>query len=148
MVSCTLLPLSSGTCWRGSWVGLRASLDTEEEKNLYPCWELNNFRICIVNIVTRIVWRLYKTGWIDNWIYWITQLHTITVYTLLQLLTVHYHTCRVFTLYFTGCLSSNIAGSFRLQLCNSSLKTAARPEYSLVTRELVTAGLVTVELSA
>jgi hypothetical protein len=28
-----------------------------------------------------------------------TQLHTITVYTLLQLLTVHYNTCRVFTLY-------------------------------------------------
>jgi hypothetical protein len=30
---------------------------------------------------------------------------------------------------FTGCLSSNIAGSDRLQLCNSSLKTAARPEH-------------------
>jgi hypothetical protein len=28
-----------------------------------------------------------------------TQLHTITVYTLLQLTTVHYNTCRVFTLY-------------------------------------------------
>jgi hypothetical protein len=28
-----------------------------------------------------------------------TQLHTITVYTLLQLHTVHYNTCRVFTLY-------------------------------------------------
>jgi hypothetical protein len=28
-----------------------------------------------------------------------TRLHTITVYTLLQLLTVHYNTCRVYTLY-------------------------------------------------
>jgi hypothetical protein len=37
---------------------------------------------------------------------------------------------------FTGCLSSNIAGSVRLQLCNSSLKTAARPEYSLVTNSI------------
>jgi hypothetical protein len=36
---------------------------------------------------------------------------------------------------FTRCLSSIIAGSVRLQL-NSSLKTAARPEYSLVTAGL------------
>jgi hypothetical protein len=36
--------------------------------------------------------------------------------------------------FFTGCLSSNIAGSGRLQLSNYSLKTDARPEYSLVTR--------------
>jgi hypothetical protein len=50
----------------------------------------------LVHIVVRIVWRLYKTGWIDNWIYWIT--HNYSVYAL-QLTTVHYHTCRVFTLY-------------------------------------------------
>jgi hypothetical protein len=41
--------------------------------------------------------RLYKTGWIDNWIYWIThsytQLHCIRSYSSLQF------TCRVFTLY-------------------------------------------------
>jgi hypothetical protein len=73
---------------------------------------------------------------------------TITVYTLLQLTTVHYNTCRVFTLYLHPLPLFQIAGSVRLQLCNSSLKTAARPEYSLVTRELVTAGVVTVELSA
>jgi hypothetical protein len=33
-----------------------------------------------MNIVARIVWRLYKTGWIDNWIYWIT--HNYSVYAL------------------------------------------------------------------
>jgi hypothetical protein len=68
-----------------------------------------------------IRWIELTTGFIGS--------HTITVYALLQLTTVHYNTCRVFT----SCLSSNIAGSVHLQLCNSSLKTAARPEYSLVT---------------
>jgi hypothetical protein len=68
-----------------------------------------------------------------------TQLHTITVHTLLQLTTVHYNTCRVFTLYLHLLPLFQIAGSVRLQLCNSSLKTAARPEYSLVTGGLVTA---------
>jgi hypothetical protein len=28
------------------------------------------------DIVARIVWRLYKTGWTDNWIYWITHSYT------------------------------------------------------------------------
>jgi hypothetical protein len=52
------------------------------------------------------------------------------VYTLLQLITVYTQSSHYI---FTGCLSSNIAGSVRLQLCNSSLKTAARPQYLLVT---------------
>jgi hypothetical protein len=44
------------------------------------------------------MWRLYKTGigLTTGFSGSHTQLHTITVYTLLQLLTVHYNTCRVF----------------------------------------------------
>jgi hypothetical protein len=56
--------------------------------------------------------------------------HTITVYTLYNSLQ---FTCRVFTLYLHSLPLFHIAGFVRLQLCNSSLKTAARPEYSLVT---------------
>jgi hypothetical protein len=81
------------------------------------------------------MWRLYKTGWIDNWIYWITHNYT-------QLQCMHFYSSLQFSItlaesshcIFTGCLSPNIAGSVRLQLCISSLKTAARPEHSLVTR--------------
>jgi hypothetical protein len=29
----------------------------------------------------RIVWRLYKTGWIDNWIYWITHNYSVCTFT-------------------------------------------------------------------
>jgi hypothetical protein len=81
------------------------------------------------HIVALIVWRLYNTGWIDNWIYWIT--HNYSVYAL----TAHYSSLAESShCIFTRCLSSNIAGSVRLQLCNASLNTAARPKYSLVTR--------------
>jgi hypothetical protein len=75
--------------------------------------------------------------WIDNWIYWIThsytQLQCIHSYSSLQFTTTLAESSHCI---FTGCLSSNIAGSFHLQLCNSSLKTAAWPEYSLVTANL------------
>jgi uncharacterized membrane protein len=82
----------------------------------------------VASSLLRIVWRLYKMGyWIDNWIYWITQLQCIRFITHYSSLAESSHCI------FTHCLSSNIAGSVRLQLCNSSLKTDARPEYSLVT---------------
>jgi hypothetical protein len=75
----------------------------------------------------------YKTGyWIDNWIYWISQLHAITVYTLYNSLQFTKTLAESSHCIFTR-LSFNIAGSVRLQLCDSSLKTAARPEYSLAT---------------
>jgi hypothetical protein len=67
-----------------------------------------------------------------------TQLHTITVYTLYNSLQFTITLAESSHYIFTRCLSSNIAGSVRLQLCNSSLKTAARPEYSLVTRNWLT----------
>jgi hypothetical protein len=57
-----------------------------------------------------------------------TVTHNYSVYAL-QLTTVHYNIAESSHCIFTGCLSSNIAGSVRLQLCNSSLKTAARPEH-------------------
>jgi hypothetical protein len=78
-------------------------------------------------------WRLYKTGigLTTGFIGSHTVTHNYSVYTL----TVHYSSLAESShCIFTGCLSPNIAGSVRLQLCNSSLKTAARPEYSLVTR--------------
>jgi hypothetical protein len=76
--------------------------------------------------VARIVWRLY-IRWVFDWQLDLldhTQLHTITVYTLLQLTTVHYNTCRVVTSF----LSSNTTGSVRLQLfsedcCSARLLT-------------------------
>jgi hypothetical protein len=63
------------------------------------------------------MWRLYKTGyWIDNWIYWITHSYT-------QLQRIHSYSSLQFTIHvpslltgvFTGCLSSNTAGSVHLQ---------------------------------
>jgi hypothetical protein len=54
----------------------------------------------------------FTTGFIGS--------HAITVYALLQLTTVHYNTRRVVT----SCLSSNTAGSVRLQLWNSLHSTA------------------------
>jgi hypothetical protein len=68
--------------------------------------------------VARIVWRLIYDGyWIDNWIYWITHSYT-------QLQCIHSYSSLQFTTtlaesshcVFTGCLSSNIAGSVCLQL--------------------------------
>jgi hypothetical protein len=59
-----------------------------------------------------------------------TQLQCIRSYSSLQFTTTLAESSHCI---FTGFLSSNIAGSVRLQLCNSSLKTADRPEYSLVT---------------
>jgi hypothetical protein len=52
------------------------------------------------------LWQLYKTGWIDNWIYWITHNYSVSA---LQLTTVHYNTCRVFTL----CLHSLPVSQYR-----------------------------------
>jgi hypothetical protein len=84
------------------------------------------------------MWRLY-IWWVLDW-----QLDLLDL-TQLQLQCVHSYSSLQFTTtlaesshcIFTGFLSSNIAGSVRLQLCNSSLKTAARPEYSLVTANSV-----------
>jgi hypothetical protein len=80
-------------------------------------------------IVPRM-WRLYKTGWIDNWIYWIT--HNYSVYTSYN------------SLQFTITLAeSSLVACLPIPpdpfACNSSLKTAARPDYSLVTasRQLI-----------
>jgi hypothetical protein len=96
------------------------------------------FKINFNNIVSRICGDYIKDGyWIDNWIYWITHSYT-------QLQCIHSYSSLQFTItlaesshcIFTGFLSSNIAGSVRLQLCNSSLKTAARPEHTLVTANL------------
>jgi hypothetical protein len=99
-----------------------------------------------VHTVARMRRLIYNGYWIENWIYWITHSYT-------QLECIHSYSSLQFTTalaesshrIFTGCLSSNIAGSVRLQLCNSSLKTAARPEYLLVTANsvLVTRELVT-----
>jgi hypothetical protein len=64
------------------------------------------------------MWWLYKTGyWINNWIYWVThsytQLQYIHSYSSLQFTTALAESSHCI---FTGCLSSNIAGSIRLQL--------------------------------
>jgi hypothetical protein len=78
----------------------------------------------VATIIRRVIG--LTTGFIGS--------HTVTHNYSAHALTAHYSSLAesphcIFTL----CLSSNIAGSVRLQLCNSSLKTAARPEYSLVT---------------
>jgi hypothetical protein len=70
--------------------------------------------------------------------------HTVTAYTLYNSLQFTITLAESSHCIFTGYLSSNIAGSVRLQLCSSSLKTAARPEYSLVNRR--NSGLVTANL--
>jgi hypothetical protein len=65
--------------------------------------------------------------------------HTITVYPLYNSLQFTITLAESSHCIFTRCLSSNITGSVRLQLCNSSLKTAAWPDYhELVTAELPT----------
>jgi hypothetical protein len=79
-------------------------------------------RYCRAYSVATIIRRVgSKTGFIGS--------HTITVYTLYNSLQFTITLPEFSHCIFTRCLSSNIAGSVRLQLCNSSLKTAARPEH-------------------
>jgi hypothetical protein len=82
-----------------------------------------------IHIVARMR-RLYKTGiglttgFIGSHSY--TQLQCIRSYSSLQFTITLAESPHCV---FTRCLSSNIVASVRLQLCNSSLKTAARPEH-------------------
>jgi hypothetical protein len=92
----------------------------------------------MIYILSPVSGDYYKTGyWIGNWIYWIThsytQLQCIRSYSSLQFTITLAESSRCI---FTRCLSSKSQDPFA---CNSSLKTAARPEYSLVTPGLVTA---------
>jgi hypothetical protein len=80
-------------------------------------------------VIVARMWRLYKTGIGLTTGFIGSHTVTITVYTLYNPLQFTITLAESSHCIFTGCLSSNIAGFVRLQLCNSSLKTAARPEY-------------------
>jgi hypothetical protein len=92
------------------------------------------------NNVARM-WRLYKTGigLTTGFIGSHTVTHNYSAYTL-QITTVHYNTCRVFFVSsLVACLPMPLGPfTFRtnLQLCNSSLKTAASLTHSLDSTEL------------
>jgi hypothetical protein len=86
----------------------------------------------LTSVVARIVWRLYKTGigLTAGFIGSHTVTHNYSVYTLRA---PHSSLQRLPSLHTVSSLVACLPISQDPFLCNSSLKTAARPEYSFVT---------------